>query len=262
MKQKTTLLKKLLQCSCAFVFAISSFNVGAQTLIFSENFNTAILGDNTTLTGSENPYTAANPLVRIAWRSFQAGGAIRMGNGNSSGNLGYIQTVNTLDLSQNGGSFSISFDVKGWTTVENQIMVLVTGQEPRYVTYTATINQPFESVSLNYTGGTINSTVTIETTEKRAFIDNLAIKSTSLGLDSFDKATLKFYPNPVKDILNLTNSEVISSVVVYNLIGQEIMSKKYNDISDQINVSELKTGYYMVKVNSENGSKTVKIAKE
>lgn len=177
--KKTTRLKKMCKISLLFFMMFCMKTVTAQTVLFSEDFSSITTGDNTTLTGSETPWTR-NSNLATAWRTFQAGGALRLGNGNASANLGYIVT-NRLDLSANGGIFTVSFDVKGWTTVENQIKVLITGVEHQFVTYSATIDQDFERVTLYYTGGVANSSITIETTEKRAFIDNILVTTTPEG---------------------------------------------------------------------------------
>lgn len=259
MKEKTTL--KSILGTCLLASAFFCYNTQAQT-IFSENFSGVTTGDNTTLTGSETPYTATHPDIRTAWRSFNAGGAIRLGNGNSSANLGYIQTRNTLDLSQGDGNFILSFDVKGWTTVENQILVLITGMEQQLITYTATMDQPFETITLNYTGGLPGSTLTIETTEKRAFIDNVVIKRATLGTPGFTKTDLKYYPNPVKNVLHVSYAEAISSVSIFNLLGQKVLEKELNANEADLDLSALNAGNYFARVHSGTQSHTVKIIKQ
>ena len=108
-------------------------------------------------------------------KAYSAGGAIKLG---SSSGVGSITSV-PLDLSGNGGVFSIKFDVKGWTTVEGQIKVTVGNLPAQTVSYTATISGSYETKTLNFTGGQANSTVKIETTAKRAFIDNVQVLTTA-----------------------------------------------------------------------------------
>ncbi len=69
----------------------------------------------------------------------------------------------------------MKFDVKGWTTIEGSIKVTVTGLTPQTVSYTAVMSGSFETKTINFTGGTASSTVKIETTAKRAFIDNVLV---------------------------------------------------------------------------------------
>lgn len=73
---------------------------------------------------------------------------------------------------------------------------------------------------------------------------------------------LKAYPNPVKDFLNLSYSQDISEVAIFNLLGQQLFSKKINATESQINMSNLSKGTYLVKVTVDNEVKTIKIIKE
>lgn len=82
-----------------------------------------------------------------------------------------------------------------------------------------------------------------------------------LGTNHFDMAGFGYYPNPVSDVLNLEYSENITGVEVFNLLGQKVISGKYNMDKVQLNLSQLASGTYMVKVSAENASKTIKVVK-
>ena len=84
----------------------------------------------------------------------------------------------------------------------------------------------------------------------------------SLATTSFDSANFTYYPNPVKNILNLSYTQNITSVAVFNLLGQQVASKVVNANQSQIDMSELPTGAYLVKVTSDNQVKTIKVMKE
>ncbi len=153
--------------------ATLTFQIAAATItttVFSENFASITVGNNTT-TGGSNTAWAGNTNFPAVTRAFQAGGTVRLGSANNPGSL----TSRTLDLSANGGVFSVSFDVKGWTTVEGSIRVTVTGLPVQTVSYTALMTDAFETKTLNFTGGTASSTVIIETTARRAFVDNVSV---------------------------------------------------------------------------------------
>ena len=94
-----------------------------------------------------------------------------MGTSSKTGSI----TTKTLDLSSNNGIFYVTFDVKGWTTIEGDIKISLDGTEKETVEYSATINDAFETKTVEISGGTSNSTITIATTSKRAFIDNVKI---------------------------------------------------------------------------------------
>ena len=84
----------------------------------------------------------------------------------------------------------------------------------------------------------------------------------SLGNNSFDNANFSYYPNPVKNTLNLSYNQEISNVEVFNLLGQKVSSNVINANAAQIDMSNLSKGAYMVKVTSNNQLKTIKVIKE
>lgn len=86
--------------------------------------------------------------------------------------------------------------------------------------------------------------------------------TTTLAVDTFGTNGFSAYPNPVKNILNISNSTSISKVQVVNLLGQEMIVKSMNETQGQLDVSELSAGTYLVKVTSDNQVKTIKIVKE
>lgn len=84
----------------------------------------------------------------------------------------------------------------------------------------------------------------------------------SLSAPSFDEAGIKFYPNPVKDILYLSYRQGISDVAVYNVLGQQVMTKFVNSNLSQIDMSALSKGTYLIKVNVNNQVFTTKVIKD
>lgn len=91
---------------------------------------------------------------------------------------------------------------------------------------------------------------------------NIAAYDASLAKSTFDSANFRAYPNPVKNILNLSYDKTISNVAVFNLMGQEVITKSINSNLSQIDMSNLATGTYMVKVTADNQEKTIKVVKE
>ena len=97
--------------------------------------------------------------------------------------------------------------------------------------------------------------------QNQLFLDNIVIQEV-LGTASFDNNSFTAYPNPVKDVLNVSFTQNISNVAVYNLLGQQVLLKNVNATKGQIDMSTLASGTYLVKVNSENAIKTIKVIKE
>ena len=83
-----------------------------------------------------------------------------------------------------------------------------------------------------------------------------------LSSDNFDANNFVAYPNPVKDIFNISYSSEISSVRIINLLGQEVISTEVNATSTQIDMSQLSSGAYIVNVTVGDTIKTIKVVKQ
>ena len=84
----------------------------------------------------------------------------------------------------------------------------------------------------------------------------------SLSNGSFDFASFRAYPNPVKDVLKLSYTENISQASVFNLLGQQVLNKEINASEGQLDMSTLSQGTYLVKINVDNQIKTIKVVKQ
>ncbi|NBL63692.1 T9SS type A sorting domain-containing protein [Flavobacterium sp. NST-5] len=100
------------------------------------------------------------------------------------------------------------------------------------------------------------------TTTNKNIFTAISCYQTVLSNDNFTLNEVKIYPNPVNDILNFSFDKEIRNVSIFNVLGQEILSKSFNENQSSINVSSLSPGTYLVKLNSENDTKTVKIIKK
>lgn len=91
---------------------------------------------------------------------------------------------------------------------------------------------------------------------------NVISVQTSLEVPTVDRAQLAVYPNPVKDLLNVSFDLEITSVALYNLLGQQVASKELNTTTGTLDVSTLNSGTYIVKVYANASVKTIKVIKE
>lgn len=70
---------------------------------------------------------------------------------------------------------------------------------------------------------------------------------------------LSIYPNPANSMLNIQSSTQIQSVELFNIQGQLVI--KEGNVN-QINVSSLTNGVYMIRIATDNGVKVQKFVKE
>lgn len=153
---------------------------------FSEDFNSIINGNSTDSNGSGTAWSG-NTDFPVAVKAFQAGGAVRLGTSD------FVGSVTSRALTEISGNVTVKIKVKGWTTVEGGLKVIL-GSASQTLTYTAVMSSAFEEVSATFTGVPADSTLKIETTAKRAFIDNVEIfcgtsTSTTLATDHFRSKT-------------------------------------------------------------------------
>ena len=91
----------------------------------------------------------------------------------------------------------------------------------------------------------------------------IACPTNALGTDELEVSeTMKVYPNPVKDQLQIAFTSKISTASIYNLLGQEVIATKIDANEGSIDVSHLAPGTYIVKVMAGDAIKTLKIVKQ
>ncbi|KQC33343.1 hypothetical protein AAU57_08460 [Nonlabens sp. YIK11] len=62
------------------------------------------------------------------------------------------------------------------------------------------------------------------------------------------KPILKVYPNPTNGIVNWSSTTPVERIEIFNLAGQKILVQK--GTNDQIDVSHLPSGYYLIKLDA------------
>ncbi|HBD26054.1 T9SS type A sorting domain-containing protein [Flavobacterium sp.] len=85
----------------------------------------------------------------------------------------------------------------------------------------------------------------------------------TLSMQDFDFGTyFTLYPNPAKDVLNIQTKQdlAVNSIEIYNQLGQIVMA--VTNAVNAVDVANLASGTYFVKVNTEKGSANAKFVKE
>jgi len=70
----------------------------------------------------------------------------------------------------------------------------------------------------------------------------------SFGLDDQNELDISIYPNPVSEILYIQGLSNPTKISVYNMLGMLVLSKT---TSSEINVDNLQSGVYIVKITNE-----------
>lgn len=86
-----------------------------------------------------------------------------------------------------------------------------------------------------------------------------------LNVDTFD-TTNNFivYPNPTSSKIFITSKEYVSSYEIYNTLGQKVKEGSFNAVLDQqeLDLTALQNGLYILNFKGEKVNKTVRIVKQ
>lgn len=82
---------------------------------------------------------------------------------------------------------------------------------------------------------------------------------TTLGVSQLEKSSFSFYPNPTNSVINVSSEQDITTISLFNLLGQEVLSKSVNAKQYTLNVDSLSKGTYLMKVVSENTAEFEKV---
>lgn len=107
-----------------------------------------------------------------------------------------------------------------------------------------------------YASQTINGT---ESTKRLAVTAKL---SSSLGTPDFVLPDFTFYPNPVQHSLSIHNTSNIDEVEIFSVSGKSVLNKKINSDHSEIDLSNVASGVYFLKVKADGQTKTIKIVKK
>jgi len=114
-------------------------------------------------------------------------------------------------------------------------------------------DQPFVSFfnPFSYSFTTQNNTIYLDITNSEGsvatFYDNL------LGKDEFLRQNVKIYPNPVVDNLFIeSNQSNIQKLLIYDLSGRIVLKQEGLE-NNQLDVSNLRQGIYILKIHTSGG---------
>ena len=84
----------------------------------------------------------------------------------------------------------------------------------------------------------------------------------ALGVGKPQKATFKYYPNPVENYLNIQSSAIIERIEVYSMLGQMVKNQNCHSGEVRLFLGDLPDGTYVVSIMSEGQKSTVKVVKK
>ncbi len=114
-------------------------------------------------------------------------------------------------------------------------------------------------------GNTFSNTASIYFDYNFPIVTNTATTTVALlaKSDFVFENYFSIYPNPANDVLNINTKQAIevTSINIYNALGQVVLVIPNAQQTMSVDVSSLKTGNYFLKINSNRGSSSVKFLK-
>lgn len=157
---------------------------GIQTIL-SENFVKFTKGQpNGSPYGTDISSNLDNYTQMTGWtgtKVFQAGGSAKMG---SSDKLGYLVTP-ALNLSADGGNFTLQFDATAWKGDDKSLKIFVNGQQVHTVTDLDNSAYTFKTYTLPLTGGNASTVIRFEgnkASKGRFILDNVLVTQGTGGV--------------------------------------------------------------------------------
>lgn len=82
------------------------------------------------------------------------------------------------------------------------------------------------------------------------------------AIESIKQLELTFYPNPVQDVLVISKATANSTLSISNIAGQEVYKETLTEVANiNINVQGLKTGIYIIRLTTNQGTFVGKMRK-
>ncbi|MFI3239809.1 MAG: family 16 glycosylhydrolase [Bacteroidales bacterium] len=91
-------------------------------------------------------------------------------------------------------------------------------------------------------------------TESSLEIDYIRVYQKVSSVDNnLVKSEITIYPNPTKDIINISSETDIANVTIYNSLGMVVKSVTTDETNPTIDISQLKKGHYIVNIKTIDG---------
>jgi len=88
---------------------------------------------------------------------------------------------------------------------------------------------------------------------------NIDLTTLSITSEILEKKTIALYPNPATNSFSINSYDKVEAIAIYNMAGQEV--KKVAKVNEEINISDLANGLYIVKVKTAKGTLSKRLLK-
>jgi plastocyanin len=183
---------------------------------------------------------------------FYANAAVHTVN---SGNFYYSPSAltvaqgDTVIWVNDGGFHNVNFDLNTITSVSFG--------NPENFQSTATSDDTLYQHTFNFTGDySYDCSVGPHAANGMTGTLNVIASSSVNDANKLNTA-FSFYPNPAENVIQFPYFDKIDQVAIFSVTGQKVLETR--TVKQQLNLSGLSTGVYMIKIISNDASKTTKL---
>lgn len=145
----------------------------------------------------------------------------------------------------------------------NQITFLI--DDVPFYTYSPTPRDqntyPFNAdqyILLNIAMGGISGAIDPNFQQSPMVIDYVRVyQNTTASIDDSFEESIKIYPNPTDSVFQIDSKNQLDQIALYDLLGTEVLNRTVH--TDRVDVSNLNSGIYLLKMKSGNNTLTRKI---
>lgn len=106
---------------------------------------------------------------------------------------------------------------------------------------------------------TANTDIRLESTStKNCTATNWITITANVGIDEVEALQVNIYPNPASRYIHIESAEAMSDVVIYNAVGQQVMRSNVEGEHTTLDLGNLATGTYTLRINGANGVQTTR----
>ncbi len=148
----------------------------------------------------------------------------------------------------------------------NPPLVTVSANSSQQFNFAANISWTIDSVTVNgnrveYTPGTGNTGTYNISNIMQDYTVEVFFKNHS-GITENDYDKIKLYPNPAHNAINIETQSLYKKVEIVNVIGEVIHSENIENMKFNLDISDMVSGLYIVRLHGDQGVATRKFVKE
>jgi len=198
-------------------------------------------------------FAAVPPLPGIGNDDWLISPQITLGTGGSSLSFWYKATDGNFSQEE----FTVGVSTTGTNPADFQLI----SANPEQVTNGGLTYVEFTADLTSFEGSPIYIGIHCISFDQFGFmVDDFEVTSQTLNNTDFNTVNFTYFVD-AQNQLNLSANEALSNVKLFNLLGQEVLSKSLSNQNEQVNINALNSGVYLAQVQINGKMETFKFVK-